>query len=107
MHCKLHLKTKLFILNIQGNKLDDYLPHYKARIEIDEYDHKDRAAKYEKIRQSMIEDHEITVIKANSVVPNCINRLITQIYMHIIKWTKKQTKESIKKILIDVFKKNF
>ena len=97
MHCKLHLKTKLFILNIQGNKLDDYLPHYKARIEIDEYDHKDRAAKYEKIRQSMIEDHEITVIKANSVVPNCINRLITQIYMHIIKWTKKQTKESIKK----------
>ena len=101
------MKTKLFILNIQGNKLDDYLPHYKARIEIDEYDHKDRAAKYEKIRQSMIEDHEITVIKANSVVPNCINRLITQIYMHIIKWTKKQTKESIKKILIDVFKKNF
>ena len=97
MHCKLHLKTKLFILNIQGNKLDDYLPHYKARIELDEYDHKDRAAKYEKIRQSMIEDHEITVIKANSVVPNCINRLITQIYMHIIKWTKKQTKESIKK----------
>ena len=91
------MKTKLFILNIQGNKLDDYLPHYKARIEIDEYDHKDRAAKYEKIRQSMIEDHEITVIKANSVVPNCINRLITQIYMHIIKWTKKQTKESIKK----------
>ena len=101
MHCKLHLKPKLFILNIQGNKPDNYLPHYKARIEIDEYDHKDRAAEYEKIRQLMTEDHEITVIRANSVVPNCINRLITQIYMHIIKWTKKQTEESFKKLLID------
>ena len=47
----------------------------------------------------MTEGHGITVIRTNSNAPNCINRLIHQIYMHIIKWTKKQTKKLTKTII--------
>ena len=35
----------------------------------------------------------ITVTRTNPEAPNCINRLINQIYMLIIKWTKKQMKK--------------
>ena len=49
----------------------------------------------------MIEGHGITVIRTNSGAPNCINRLINQIYMHIIKSTKKQTEKLTKKSLTD------
>ena len=45
----------------------------------------------------MIELHEITIIRTNPEAPSCINRLINQIYMHIIKWNKKQTKYQLKK----------
>ena len=41
----------------------------------------------------MIESHGITVIRTNPEAPNCINRLINQIYMLIIKWIKKQMKK--------------
>ena len=44
----------------------------------------------------MIEGHGIAVIRTNSGAPNCINRLINQIYMHIIKSTKKQTEKLTK-----------
>ena len=38
----------------------------------------------------MIESNEVAVIRTNPKAPNCINRLINQIHMHIIKSTKKQ-----------------
>ena len=50
----------------------------------------------------MIEGHGITVIRTNPDAADFnINRLINQIYMHIIKSTKKQTEKSTKKSLID------
>ena len=50
----------------------------------------------------MIEGHEITVIRTTPDAADFnINRLINQIYMHIIKSTKKQTEKSTKKSLID------
>ena len=46
----------------------------------------------------MIESYEITAIRTNPDAANFnINRLIKQIYMHIIKSVDKQTKESTKK----------
>ena len=54
----------------------------------------------------MIESHGITFIRTN---PNAadldMDRLINQIYTHIIKSTKKQTKVLTKKLLIDDFSK--
>ena len=50
----------------------------------------------------MIESYGITVIKTNPDAADFnINRLINQIYMHIIESTKKQTEKSTKKSLID------
>ena len=54
----------------------------------------------------MIEGHRITVIITNFEAPNCINRLINQIYMHTIKSTEKQTEKSTKKSLIDDLSKS-
>ena len=47
----------------------------------------------------MLEGHRITVIRTNPGAPNAINRLINQMYMHIIKSTKKQTEKLTKKSL--------
>ena len=50
----------------------------------------------------MIESYGITVIRTNPDAADVnINRLINQIYMHIIESTKKQTEKSTKKSLID------
>ena len=49
----------------------------------------------------MIEDYGITVLTNNPETTDCIKGLIYQIYMHIIKSTKKQTEKSTKKSLID------
>ena len=50
----------------------------------------------------MIESYGITVIRTNPDAADFnINRLINQIYMHIIESTKKQTEKSTKKSLID------
>ena len=54
----------------------------------------------------MIEGHGITVIRTNSGAPNCINRLINQIYMHIIKSTKKQTEKLTKNHWLMIFQKD-
>ena len=55
-----------------------------------------------KNRQLMIESHGITIIRTNPDAADFdMNRLINQIYKHIIKSTKKQTKVSTKKSLID------
>ena len=88
---------------IENKRLDTYLPKYKVGIEIDEYGYPYRDPNYEQSRQLMIEGHGITVIKANPETPNGTNRQINQIYIHIIKLTKKQTK----KLLIDDHSKGF
>ena len=50
----------------------------------------------------MIESHRITIIRTNPDAADFdMNRLINQIYTHIIESTKKQTKVSTKKSLID------
>ena len=50
----------------------------------------------------MIASYEINIIRTNpDDVDFDMNRLINQIYTHIIKSTKKQTKVSTKKSLID------
>ena len=50
----------------------------------------------------MTECHGITIIRTNPDAADFdINRLINQIYTHIIESTKKQTKVSTKKTLID------
>ena len=50
----------------------------------------------------MIESHGITIIRTNPDTADFnMNRLINQIYKHIIKSTENQTKVSTKKSLID------
>ena len=50
----------------------------------------------------MIESHGITIIRTNPDTADFnMNRLINQIYKHIIESTKNQTKVSTKKSLID------
>ena len=50
----------------------------------------------------MIESHKITIIRTNPDDADFdMNILVNQIYMYIIKSTKKQTKVSTKKSLID------
>ena len=50
----------------------------------------------------MIESHEITIIRTSPDAAHFdMNRLINQIYTQIIESTKKQTKVSTKKSLID------
>ena len=44
----------------------------------------------------MEKSHGITLIRTNPEAPDCINRLINQIYIHIIKSTKKPSKNELK-----------
>ena len=94
MHCKLHLKEKLFLLSIviENKRLDAYFSNYKLGIEVNEYNHEGINSNYEKSRQLMIESHGITIVRTNPDAADFdINRLINQIYKHIIESTKKQT----------------
>ena len=87
---------------IKNKRLDAYFSEYKLGIEVDEYNHKHRDLDYEQSRQFMIESHGITIIRTNPDDANFnMNKLINQMYTHIIKSTKKQTNESTKKSLID------
>ena len=82
---------------IENKRLDGYLTKYKVGIEIDEYDHVDRDPEYEKERQLLTKDYEINVTRVNPHAAGFnINRVANQIYMHIIKSTKKQTEKSTK-----------
>ena len=82
---------------IENKRLDGYLTKYKVGKEIDEYDHVDRDPEYEKERRLLIKDYEINVTRVNPDAADFnINRLANQIYMHIIKSTKKQTEKSTK-----------
>ena len=85
----------------ENKRLDACLRKYKLAIEVDECDHEGRGPNSEQSRQLMIEGHGITVVRTNPETTNCIKGLIYQIYMHIIKSTKKQTEKSTKKSLID------
>ena len=87
---------------IKNKRLDAYFPKHKLGIEVDEYNHEGRNFEYEQSRQFMIESHGITIIRTNPDDANFnMNRLINQIYTHIIKSIKKQTNASAKKSLID------
>ena len=83
---------------VENKRIDAYFPKYKLGIEVDEYNHKGRNSNYEKSRQLMIDNHGITIIRTNPDTADFdINRLINQIYTHIIESIKKQTKASTKK----------
>ena len=80
-----------------GNKrLDAYFSNHKLEIEVDEHNHEGRNSNCGKSRQLMIESHGITIIRTNPDASDFEIRLINQIYTHIIKSTKKQTKVSAK-----------
>ena len=85
---------------IENKRLDVYLPKYKLGKEVDEYDYKYGDPNYEQSKQLIIEGHGTTVVRTNPETSNCINRLINQIYMHIVRGTKKQTDKSTKNLLI-------
>ena len=90
----------------ENKRIDAYFPKYKLGIEVDEYNHKGRNSNYETSRQLMIERCGITIIKSNPDASDFdMNRLINQIYRHIIESTKKQTKVSTKKIIDDLSKR--
>ena len=83
---------------IENKRLDAYFSKYKLAIEVDEYNHEDRDSNYEKHRQSMIENHGITIIRTNPDAADFkINKLINQIYRHISQSNKlKLKKEQVK-----------
>ena len=56
---------------------------------------------YEKSRQLMIDRHGIIIRTNPDATDFDMNRLMNQIYQHIFESTKKQTKVSSKKSLID------
>ena len=86
---------------IKNSTIEAYFSKYKLGTEVDEYNHKSRNSEYEQSRKLMIESHGITIIRTNPDAGDFdMNRLINQIYTHIIESTKKQTKTSTKKSLI-------
>ena len=91
---------------IKKKRLDAYFPKYKLGIEVDEYNYEGRNFENKQSIQLMIESHEITIIRTNPDAADFdMNRLINQIYTHIIKSTKNQTNVSTKKSLIDYLSK--
>ena len=82
---------------IENKRLDAYFSNYKLGIEVDEYNHEGRNSEYKQSRQLMIESHGTTIIRTNLDAADFeMNRLINQIYEHVTKSTKKQTKVSTK-----------
>ena len=49
----------------------------------------------------MIDGNGITIVRTNPETANCINRLINQAHLHMIKSIKEQTADSTKKSLIN------
>ena len=83
---------------IKNKRLDAYFSKQKLAIEVDEYNHEVRDSNYEKNRQSMIENHGISIIRTNPDAADFnINKLINQIYRHISQSNKlKLKKEQLK-----------
>ena len=74
---------------IENKRIDAYFPKYKLGIEVDGYNHEGRNSNFEKSKQLMIESHGIAIIRPNPDAADFdINRLINQIYMHIIELIK-------------------
>ena len=93
---------------IENKRLDALFSKYNIRREVDEHNYEGKNFEYEQSRQLMIESYGITFIRANPDAADLdMDRLINQIYTHIIKSTKKQTKVSTRKLLIDDFSKTF
>ena len=81
----------------KSKRIDTYFSNYKLGIEVDEYNHEGRNSEYKQSRQLMIESHGTTIIRTNLDAADFeMNRLINQIYEHVTKSTKKQTKVSTK-----------
>ena len=93
---------------IENKRLDAYSPKQKLGIEVDEYNHEGRNFEYEQSRQFMIESHGITIIRTNPDDADFnMNRLINQIYTHIVKSTKKSLIDDLSKRLLELeFKSN-
>ena len=73
---------------VKKKRLDAYFSKYKLGIEVDEYNHEGRNFEYKLSGQFMIVNHGITIIRTNSGAADFeMNRLIKEIYMHIIKST--------------------
>ena len=103
------MKEKLFSLNIVlKTRIDAYFSKYKFGIEVDEYNHESRNFSYEKSRQLMRKTHGITIIRTNrDAADSDMNRLINQIYTHIIRSTKKSLLDDLSKRLLEFeFKSN-
>ena len=85
-----------------------YFHKYKLKIEVDEYKHEGKNFEFEQSRQLMIENHGITIIRTNPDAADFdMNRLINQIYTHIIKSTKKSLIHDFSKRLLELeFKSN-
>ena len=87
---------------MKDKRIDAYFSKYKLGIEVDEYNHEDRNSEKKQSRQLTIESHGITICKTNPDVADFdMNKPINQIYTQVIKSTKRQTKVSTKKSLID------
>ena len=76
---------------IENKIINALFSNHKLGIEVDECNREGINFNYEKSRQLMIENHGYAIIRTNPDVADFdINRLINQIYMHIIESTKKQ-----------------
>ena len=93
---------------IENKRLDAYFSKYKLGIEVDEYNNEGRNFKCEKSREFVIESYGITIIRTNPDAADFdMNRLINQIYTHIIKSTKKSLIDDLAKRLVELqFKSN-
>ena len=90
MHDKFEGETIITQHSIKNKRFDAYIPEYKIRIEIDEYNHGYRNFNYEESRTKMIENHGIILIRPNPDDPNFdIKNLIVQIRICIKKAIKK------------------
>ena len=88
---------------IENKRLDAFFSNYKLGIEGDEYNHVGRNSNDEKSRQLMIESHRITIIRTNPDAADFdMNRLINQIYKHIIKSTRKSLIDDRSKRLLEL-----
>ena len=88
---------------IKNKRIDAYFSKYKLGIEVDEYNHEGRNFEYEQSRQFMIESHGITIIRTNLDDADFdMNELINQIYMQIIKSTKKPLIDDLSKRLLEL-----
>ena len=93
---------------IKNKRLDAYFPKYKLGIEVDENNHESRNFEYEQSRRFMIENYGITIIRTNPDAADFdMNKLINQIYTHIVKSTKKSLIDDLSKRLLELeFKSN-